>query len=107
MRLGPGLLASALACSACGAPFPSPGAAQLGALRAKDPGARIEDLEHGRSLYLAKCGGCHLLVVPTKFAPEAWPAKVARMQSEKRVHLAPDELRDIERYVVAVSGAAR
>ena len=76
-------------------------------LRAKDPGARLEDLARGRSLYLAKCGSCHLLFPPSKFAPDAWPAKVSRMQAERKVHLAPDEQKDIERYLVAVSTARR
>jgi hypothetical protein len=99
------LYALALAGPACGSPFPSPGAAQVATLRARDPEVRLANLERGRTLYLAKCGGCHLLIEPARFAPEAWPPKIARMQSESKVHLAAAELKDIERYLLVASAA--
>jgi hypothetical protein len=102
--LSPLVLVAAVACSTG---FPSPGNAEVAALKARDPAVRLEDLERGRSLYLAKCSGCHLVIEPRKFAADAWPEKIQRMQNERRVHLAPDELSDIERYVVATSRVAR
>jgi mono/diheme cytochrome c family protein len=109
MRAGWLLLASSLgaAAAACATPFPHPGAAEVGVLRARDPEARLENLEHGRALYLGKCGGCHLVIEPARFPADAWPAKVERMNQERRVTLAPDELEDITRYLVAASRMLR
>lgn len=108
MRLGRLLFAVPLAAAAaCATPFPHPGTAEVGALHARDPGARLEDLEHGRSLYLGKCGGCHLVIEPARFPADVWPEKVERMNQERRVTLAPDELRDITRYLVAASRTSR
>ena len=95
-----GLLALA---SGCGSPFPHPTSAAVATLRPTDPSARLEDLERGRTLYMGKCGACHLLHPPATIAPDEWPGKVRLMQSEGHVHLADDELRDIIRYVRAAS----
>jgi hypothetical protein len=105
MRLSRLLYVLALAGSACGSSFPNPGAAEVGALRVRDPGVGLADLERGRALYLGKCGGCHLLIEPARFSPDAWPPKIERMQSEGKVRLASAELKDIERYLVSVSAA--
>jgi len=91
----------------CGSPFPHPSSADVAALRPSDPAAKLEDLEQGRTLYMSKCSSCHLLHAPATIAPDAWPGKVARMQSEGRVHLSEDELRDIVRYVRAASLSSR
>jgi mono/diheme cytochrome c family protein len=99
--------AFALAGAACSSVLPPPGAAEVSAVKARDPSARVENLEHGRSLYLGKCGGCHLLIEPAKFAADVWPEKVARMQGEQRVHLDVDEARDLVRYLVGASAVAR
>ncbi len=107
MRPAPLLLVFALAGTGCGSAFPPPGAAEVGAVKERDPAARVENLEHGRALYLGKCGGCHLLIEPGQFAADAWPEKVERMQGERRVHLEPDEARDLVRYLVGASAVAR
>ena len=99
------LVVSALA--GCSSAFPPPGAAEVGAAKLRDPAAREQDLAHGRDVYLGKCGGCHLLIEPGKFASEAWPGKVERMQQERRVHLEPDEARDLVRYLIGASAVAR
>jgi mono/diheme cytochrome c family protein len=105
MRSGFLLVVSALA--GCASAFPPPGSAEVGAAKLRDPEAREQDLVHGRDLYLGKCGGCHLLIEPGKFASDVWPGKVERMQQERRVHLEPDELRDLVRYLVGASAVAR
>jgi mono/diheme cytochrome c family protein len=99
------LVVSALA--GCSSAFPPPGSAEVAAARVSDPAAREQDLVHGRDVYLGKCGGCHLLIEPGKFAADAWPGKVERMQQERRVHLDPDEFRDLVRYLVGASAVAR
>jgi len=107
MLFRPFLPMAALVAAACSSAFPSPGNAELGVLRTTDPGVRAADLEHGRALYLAKCGNCHLLIEPAKFDPGVWPTQVERMQREGRVHLGAADQRDIERYLVATSTLAR
>jgi hypothetical protein len=101
------LLAFALVGAGCSSAFPPPGAAEVGAVKRRDPAARVENLEHGRSLYLGKCGGCHLLIEPAQFAADAWPEKVERMQCERRVHLDAAEARYLLRYLVGASTVAR
>ncbi|HWP04364.1 MAG TPA: hypothetical protein VNN72_01420 [Polyangiaceae bacterium] len=93
--------------SACSSPFPHPSSADVATLGPSDPSARLEDLERGRTLYMGKCGSCHLLHPPSTIAPDQWPGKVMRMQTEGRVHLKDDELRDIIRYVRAASLGSR
>ncbi len=96
-----------LVAAGCGSPIPHPTSAEVRALGPGEPGVRVEDLERGRSLYLAKCGGCHLLHDPATIAADDWPEHVARMQREKRVRLAPDQQTDIVRYLRATSLTAR
>jgi len=93
--------------TACGSPFPHPSSADVASLKATDPSAHLEDLERGRTLYMGKCGSCHMLHPPATIAPEAWRGKVMRMQTEGHVHLQDDELRDIVRYVRAASLSSR
>jgi mono/diheme cytochrome c family protein len=69
--------------------------------QAQWPATTRDDLERGRSLYMAKCSGCHLPPAPDAHPPDAWPGEVAEMQ--ERAHLAPDEVRLIERYVVTLA----
>jgi mono/diheme cytochrome c family protein len=92
--------------AACSSPYPHPSSADVATLRPSDPSARLEDLERGRTLYMGKCGSCHLLHPPSTIAPDEWPGKVMKMQNEGRVHLKDDELRDIIRYVRAASLAS-
>jgi mono/diheme cytochrome c family protein len=79
----------------------------VSALQARDPEVRVENLEHGRSLYLQKCSSCHRLYEPASLSPDAWPDKVAGMQREGRVHLTDEELTDMLRYLRATSLVAR
>ena len=106
MRLKCWLLVVA-ALAGCSSAFPPPSSAEVAAAKLTDPTAREQDLVHGRDVYLGKCGGCHLLIEPGKFASETWPGKVERMQQERRVHLEQDELRDLVRYLVGASAVAR
>lgn len=93
--------------AACGSSFPHPSSADVATLRPSDPAVRLEDLERGRTLYMGKCGSCHLLHAPATIAPEEWPGKVTGMRSEGRVHLEDDEVRDIIRYLRSASASAR
>jgi mono/diheme cytochrome c family protein len=96
-----------LGVAGCGAPFPHPGSAEVQVLAPSDAAVTVDALERGRSLYLAKCGACHMLYEPKAFSAAAWPNNVARMRNEKRVHLSDDDATDIVRYLRAASLVAR
>jgi mono/diheme cytochrome c family protein len=67
------------------------------------PNASVSGLEHGRSLYVARCAGCHELREPASETPLAWPHLVAEMRDEHGVHLTSDEEQGIVAYLVSVS----
>jgi len=92
-----GLAAFATLAVACASTAP-PVATQADAARA---GIDVAQLEHGRSLYMARCSVCHLPPAPASKAPSAWPAKVAEMRL--RAHLDDDEARLVETYLVTVA----
>lgn len=96
-----GLTSALLFC--CAASLPSPNPTHLSAARAQDPSATSEDLSRGRSLYVAKCGSCHTLIHPVRFAAERWGQEVQEMQANQGVKLDAFEVRAIVLYLGAVS----
>jgi cytochrome c5 len=67
------------------------------------PGTTSADLERGRTVFVAKCSGCHLPPAPDSLTPAQWPAQIAEMS--ERANLVADERTLIERYVIAVASA--
>jgi hypothetical protein len=60
-----------------------------------------ENFERGRNLYLAKCSGCHALVLPQERSADQWPAIVNQMEPLAKIS---DEERDrILRFILAAS----
>jgi mono/diheme cytochrome c family protein len=99
------LFAVALA-AACSAGLPQPTPIHLAAAKAEDPSATLEDLSRGRSLYASKCSGCHALRDPVSLAPDDWRHELDEMQEKQGVRLAPQESRDILRYLDATTRVA-
>lgn len=64
-------------------------------------GTTLEALEKGRSLYVARCSGCHQPVPPGDVAPTAWPSEVREMS--ERAHLDGREEDLIIEYLVTLS----
>ncbi|HEX3773697.1 MAG TPA: hypothetical protein VHV51_04480 [Polyangiaceae bacterium] len=89
--------------AACTAALPHATGADAARLNATYPGATVAGLEHGRSLYVERCAGCHELREPSSQTPLAWPTLVAEMRDEHGVHLTTDEERGIVAYLVSVS----
>jgi hypothetical protein len=87
----------------CGAALPEPDASDVEKLGVIDSGVTLEHLEHGRSLYVARCAGCHTLKDPRSLTSEAWIRALRTMQVEEGVRLQASEARDIERFLVAMS----
>lgn len=103
-RLGLVLLCAVLGTTAaCASAIRQPTPADAELAQARYPGTTLEDLRQGRSLYVAKCAGCHQLYLPTSKKPEAWPAVVADMAP--RSAMGPEKARLIERYLVAAAHA--
>ena len=66
------------------------------------PGATLTQLEVGRQAYVARCSGCHALVLPARHSATQWPRLLAQM-AEEEVELASTERRLIERFLVTMS----
>jgi len=97
-KLGPRLLAAAaLGLAACAASAPP----TVTAGDAARSGASVAELEHGRSLYMARCSACHLPVAPRSKPASEWPGHVAEMRT--RAHLTSDEARLVTSYLVTVA----
>lgn len=61
----------------------------------------LADLDHGRTLLVAKCGGCHNVPLPSEHTARDWPIKLDEMAS--RARLDREQQRSIERYLIAMA----
>jgi mono/diheme cytochrome c family protein len=64
------------------------------------PGTTPETLVSGRTLYIAKCSGCHTLRLPSVYSQERWPVILDKMQ--KRAKITDDQKEQILHYVLSV-----
>jgi hypothetical protein len=69
------------------------------------PGTTVQDLAHGRALYVDKCSGCHNLHLPAEHTPEEWKGYVAYMTADAKI--TPQEAQAISRYLAAASARDR
>jgi hypothetical protein len=86
--------------SACSGPW-LPVATPDDAVRAQArwPTTTVEELNHGRSLVISRCGNCHQPPSPSDRRADQWPQDVADMS--ERSGLAPGESELLTRYLVA------
>ncbi len=82
--------------AACGAPPPVATVAD-----AQRSHVELAQLTDGRSLLLAKCGGCHEVPTPDQRPRAQWPKQVADMQAKAGLDSAQRTL--IEQYLVAMA----
>lgn len=99
-------LAFSVSLLACAAGLPEPTPVHVTAAKAQDPSATLEDLSRGRSLYASKCSGCHALRDPVSLTTEGWRHELEEMQTKQGVRLAPQESKDILRYLDATTRVA-
>lgn len=71
---------------------------------ARRVGIPLEDLEEGRSRYVAKCSGCHGLYSPGRFDDAEWTRQMDWMAT--RVQLGREERRSILVYLQALNTSA-
>lgn len=96
----------ALALWACGgSAVPEPTAADATRASAHFPDVTLSELSHGRTLYLSRCGSCHVLRRPAELAPEQWQGEVDEMRTKNGVKLSDGEARAILRYLVMAASS--
>lgn len=103
LRFGAALLASFAACG--GSAVPEPTAADASRGSAHFPDLTLSELNQGRSLYLSRCGSCHVLKRPAELAPEQWQVEVGEMRSKNGVKLSDVEAQAIVRYLAIAATA--
>lgn len=69
--------------------------------QARWPGITVEELNHGRKVYVGHCGGCHLPPAPSSQDAAAWPGHVREMS--ERAGLSGDEESEVIRYLQALA----
>ena len=63
--------------------------------------AQTADLQRGKRLYLARCGGCHRIYAPGLMTAEMWKLTVDRMQGELARRGVPVLTADEQRTILA------
>jgi mono/diheme cytochrome c family protein len=89
----------------CAGPILMPTDADAARASVDWPGTTVLALTEGRHLYLQRCSGCHALYRPESRPPGTWPKIVRDMTVRSK--LSEAMARDITRYLVTASGAAR
>lgn len=91
---------------ACGgSAVPEPTAADASRGSAHFPDLTLGELHQGRSLYVSRCGSCHVLKRPAELLPEQWQVEVDEMRSKNGVKLSDGEARAIVRYLAIAATA--
>jgi cytochrome c5 len=89
--------AALMACGGAAVPVPTAADASRGS--AHFPGLTLNELNHGRQLYLSRCGSCHALKRPAELSAERWQTEVLEMREKNGVKLSEDETQAIIRYL--------
>lgn len=66
------------------------------------PDANLAQLERGRELFVARCGSCHRLYLPSDESASSWPRVLDVMAP--RATLAPEEREAVERFLITETG---
>lgn len=103
LRYAAPLLACLAACG--GSAVPEPTAADASRGSAHFPDLTLAELHQGRSLYMSRCGSCHVLKRPTELLPEQWQVEVNEMRSKNGVKLNDAEAQAIVRYLAIAATA--
>jgi mono/diheme cytochrome c family protein len=64
-------------------------------------GAQLADLDQGRSLVAAKCGGCHRTPLPTEHTSADWPHMLDEMARRSNVTGSQRQL--MQQYLVTMA----
>jgi mono/diheme cytochrome c family protein len=105
-RTNAALLAVTVAALAggCAGQLRAPSAADAALANARWPGTTVADLQLGQRKYADRCSSCHALYRPEAYPAHRWQGFVDEMVV--RAKLAPDDVRDIVRYLVVSAEAS-
>ncbi len=103
LRFGAMLLACLAACGGNAVPQPTVADASRGS--AHFPDVTLGELNQGRTLYLSRCGSCHVLKRPAELPPEQWQVEVSEMRNKNGVKLSDVEAQAIVRYLTIAATA--
>ncbi len=98
------LVVSAWLAACGGSRLPVPTAADASRASAHFPDVTLNELSHGRTLYVSRCGSCHILKPPSELSPQQWQAEVSDMRAKNGVKLSDDEAQAIVRYLTVAAG---
>jgi hypothetical protein len=100
-----GLATAVALAAACSAALDHPTPRDAEWAQREWPGTTVQDLAHGRALYVDRCSGCHNLHLPSEHSPEEWKGYVAYMTADAKI--TPAEAAAIVRYLAATSARTR
>ncbi|HUS66615.1 MAG TPA: hypothetical protein VMZ28_18890 [Kofleriaceae bacterium] len=93
------LLCATVSCG--GGAIPRPDDSAVARVRPRWPDTTRAQLEQGRDLYVARCGGCHPLHRPGELDAARWSIVVGEMAERARLDVAQRDL--VLRYLTALS----
>lgn len=97
----------AVAAAGCAAGLPAPTAGDASRAGQRFPGASVDRLARGRTLYVQTCAGCHSLKSPDEVPPDQWADEIAEMRRDHGVALDDDGAAAMSAYLWAVSTRLR
>lgn len=96
-------LATAVLLAGCAAAVPHVTAEQVAWAAERWPAARVQQLEHGRSLYVTRCSSCHAAPAPAEVAALGTEEMVKEMA--ERARLSDEEQQLVLQFVEAVTSS--
>jgi hypothetical protein len=93
------LAALLLALAACSGGIPRVTPELVAHARDTWPDMDAPRLDAARSLYIARCAGCHQLYRPIDYSASRWPKLMERMAQKSK--LTPDQGEELLRFVLA------
>lgn len=99
------VLLTALGVAACATAVVHPSARDASWASEKWPGTTVDDLEHGRTVFVSRCAGCHNLPRPDAKTADEWASVVGEMAAGARLSAADQDL--VLRYLSATSERLR
>ncbi len=85
----------------CASTLPLPTTEDIELFRGSEPGVTLESLKNARTVYTAKCSGCHGLFLPENYRPDEWPKIISGMSDKAK--LSPHEFEKIRLYLTLYS----
>lgn len=104
LRLHPAyVITLLLGVGACAGQVPQPTDVSLELARKRWPDVALSELRDGRQLFVARCGSCHTLPIPTDTSAEQWPEVMRQMAPLSK--LTAPEAQAVERYLISTVDA--